>query len=237
MQGSQGRLASPPPLGTEEQLESTLPMFPQVDDDSRMRRIVRPLPSPVPSSPLPPKPTSHVRTLALLLLVVACAGAAAFVLIGAPKHCVFFENPNAFPVALTVDGKPREAIPAHGAVRLELSTGAHKVSAKGADGYADSGALTVVPRGGSGFRGLYAVGAHSRLAIVSKAYGKAADDHVERVPESQRFVELPAEVDVTAIDQPFPETVMVRQGTTSAVVVHLCHADPQWRPIGCWRTQ
>jgi hypothetical protein len=174
---------------------------------------------------------------AVLLLTVACTGAAAVVVLGTPKHYVFFENPNPFPVALTVDAKPRDAIPAHGAIRLELSTGAHKVSASGADGYADSGTLTVVPRGDSGFRGLYAVGGHSRLAIVSKAYGKAADDRVERIPDAQRFVELPADVDLTAIDRPFPETVMVPEGETSAVVVHLCHADSQWRPIGCWRTQ
>jgi hypothetical protein len=172
-----------------------------------------------------------------MLAIVASAGVVAVVLISAPRNYVLFENPNAVPVALTVDGKPREAIPAHGAVRLELSNGAHRVFANGTDGTTDSGTLTVVPRLGNGFRGLYAVGAHSRLAIVSKAYGKTADDRVERMPETQRFVELPADVDLTAIDQPFPGTVMAPEGVTSAVVVHLCHADSQWRPIGCWRTQ
>jgi hypothetical protein len=68
---------------------------------------------------------------------------------------------------------------------------------------------------------------------VEAAEAAAQQDKIERMPDEHRFVELPADIDWHGIDLPFPETVMAPQGSTSATLVHLCHGDAQYRPVGC----
>jgi hypothetical protein len=177
---------------------------------------------------------AHARIAGLVALGFLLSFFTARAVLGTKKNYVFVENSNAFRVTLTVDGKPREDVPPSGAVLLALDVGEHLVIASGPRGYHDEGALVVLSQK-SGFRGLYAIGGKSRLAIVTKAYGASLTDRVERMPDGSRFVELPADVDPHGIDLPFPETVMAPQGATSASLVHLCHADAEWHPAGCIR--
>jgi hypothetical protein len=151
-----------------------------------------------------------------------------------PRDSVVFENSKDFPVALVVDGQPREVIAAHAVVRVELGAGEHEVLARGESGYAEKGTLAVT-RSGTVFLGLYVIGAHSRMAIASRAYGAKGADRLDRVADGLRFLALPPGTERDAIDQPFPEMVMSEKGTPNTTVTHLCHVEPQWRSVGCWR--
>jgi hypothetical protein len=192
-----------------------------------------------PSLSVQPSPSGRPWRLALAALasVLALAligGGARLAAARTPKHYVVLENSNNFPVALAIDGKPRDVFAAHATVRVELRAGAHEVSASGADAYTEKGSLTVTQRP-TGFRGLYVIGAHSRMALVSRAYGAKGEDRFQPVKQGLRFIELPSGIDIEAIDQPFPDTVMADEGTPSVSVIHLCHAEPPWRSVGCWR--
>jgi hypothetical protein len=195
-------------------------------------------PPPVEGFAAPCAPTKHGRgflgvkqivRLAILAAVVLIGGGVAIVaFVMSRKHAqphVVFENATGDEVDVQLDGKSIGRIPSNAAKTVQVSPGDHEVAAG-----SDKGKFTVPDK--TGFRGLYAIGGRSHLAVVTVYYATTpgAGTHADKIepivmPAGQRLAALPDAMSIEAmeLDKPFLESVDVPQGSIETSVVHLCH--------------
>lgn len=140
------------------------------------------------------------------------------------KPHILFENSTSTAVDVTLDGKSLGNVPAGGGKVFTVDPGEHDVVAG-----TDKGHISVP--GTDSYRGLYAVGGKSLVAVVTVHYAESGNspfkDTVEPVEfkGGSRLATLSGGItpDNMELDKAFPEQVSVNQGSLGTSVVHLCH--------------
>jgi hypothetical protein len=170
------------------------------------------------------------------VVVVVGLGFAAFMHFKANKNVVLFENSFDQPGELLLNGKSYGSLGPHQHVRLELDGGTHVVSWNSGGKKVDDGSIDVKSSKGGlgdvGYRAVYNIGGKKGLAVVTKFYGGSMKDSVSPMPEGKRVVETPY-VELTKVDDVFPESVTVRKGQTFGTVTRVCHVDEEKETVGC----
>ena len=140
------------------------------------------------------------------------------------KPHVLFENSTSASAELMIDGKSQGTIAAGSGKVLTVDPGEHDVVAG-----TDKGHISVPKT--DNFRGLYAIGGKSLVAVVTVHYAESGNspfkDTVDPVEfkGGDRLATLSAGVTVEnmELDKAFPETVSVNQGSLGTTAIHLCH--------------
>jgi len=191
-------------------------------------------PFPTPQYAPPPKGPGFVDVMRIVRLalvgvaIVIGLGVAIFAFVFSRKEKkphLIVENATSADVEVKLDGKSIGKISANSGKVIELGAGDHEVSAG-----TDKGKFTVPDT--PGFRGLFAIGGKSHLAVVTVYYSTTPgaalhEDKVEpvRFAAAARLAALPVSMSIESmdLDKPFSESVDVQQGSIETSVVHLCH--------------
>jgi hypothetical protein len=150
------------------------------------------------------------------------------------KPHILFENSTSAAVDLEIDGKSQGQIPAGGGKVLIVDPGPHDVVAGSDKGHIE------VPSTDS-FRGLYAVGGKSLVAVVTVHYASGTTTLKDTVTPvefkgSNRLATLSGGLtpENMELDKSFPDEVSVNQGSLGTSRTQLCHiheADDDY--VGC----
>lgn len=140
------------------------------------------------------------------------------------KPHILFENSTSSAVDVTIDGQSVASIPAGAGKVVTVDAGEHDVVAG-----TDKGHISV-PKTDS-FRGLYAVGGKSLVAVVTVHYAQSGNSPFKdtvvpvelKVGERLATLEGGLTPENMELDKAFPETVSVNQNSLGTQSVHLCH--------------
>jgi len=179
---------------------------------------------------------TKLRLGASVVAVIVGGGFAAAKHFKSQKNVVLFENSFDEPGTLSLNGKSFGAIGPHQHVRLELDGGTYAVAFESGGKKIDDGSLSVVSSKGGfgsvGYRGVYNIGGHKGLAVITKYYGSGPKDQVKLLSEGERVVETPR-VELAKIDDGFPDSVTVPESQMYAEVTRVWHVDEQKDSVGC----
>jgi hypothetical protein len=171
-----------------------------------------------------------------IALGLFAAGVALVAYFKSQKNVVFFENSLEKAGELSLNGKSYGTLEPHQHVRLELDAESYSVSFNGGGAKLDEGTLTVPKASGGfgtmGFRAVYNIGGRKGLGVVTKYYGGSLKDNVRPIEEGKRLVELP-NLELTKIDDAFPDSIKVQKGVSFGTVVRVCHIDEEKETVGC----
>ena len=209
----------PPPYGQYPQQPP--PGYPPVQQFGQRPYV--PPPSPRGGLPL----AMMIRLGVAGVAIVVAAGAflfAKYKMSSDAKAHIVFENSTSASVDLQIDGKSKGTIAAGKALVLAVDAGEHDVVAG-----SDKGHISVPKT--DNFRGLYAVGGKSLVAVVTAHYSESKSsfgpkDSVTPVEfkGGSRLATLQyMSVDSMELDKPFPETVSSNNTMIDTAVTHLCH--------------
>jgi hypothetical protein len=197
------------------------------------------------AQPMMPPPRSGGSGMSIMMMIrLGVAGVAILFAVGVfgwmklkmgrdSKPHIMFENSTSSAVDLTIDGKSMGNIPAGGGKVLTVDPGEHDVVAG-----TDKGHISVPAT--DSFRGLYAVGGKSLVAVVTVHYAESGSspfkDTVEPVDfKGGRLATLSGLTpENMELDKPFPEQVSVNQGSLGTSRIQLCHIhDVEDDYVGC----
>jgi hypothetical protein len=172
-------------------------------------------------------------TAALFLFAAGFGGLSYF---KSQKNVVLFENSLDKPGELSLNGKSYGSLEPHKHIRLELDAASYTVSFNGGGAKLDEGTLEV-PKGKGGFgtvgyRAIYNIGGKKGLGVITKYYGGSNKDNIRLVEEGKRVVEVP-NVELTKIDEGFPDSITVPKGQSYGSVVRVCHVDEEKQTVSC----
>lgn len=139
------------------------------------------------------------------------------------------------PVDVSIDGAPGRTVGPGNTLLVPIAAGRHQLHARmaGRDDLAPDErdvAFDAIETAGAPFRGVVAIGALEGYAAVRATYAPGQPPSLTMVHAfgpTDRFVALPADADVRAIDDPFPPAPAA--GATS--VVHVCRLEGD--RVGC----